>query len=114
LIKEKISNESTPSVTAFVSGAKRSIVRNAKFSEISDQLNLFGTEYQKAFVTHVHAAVDEGGIESLGNAVKARDDVGHHTAPDLTFGELEKAYEAAEKIVIAVALTLGLTTANET
>lgn len=94
------------SVGNFLKSMRRGAVRNAKYSEISDKLGLFGANYKTQFQSDVNAnpKVGEAGIQRLGSAVSKRDDTTHHAQaqPDITFSELEDAYKVAEEIMQAV------------
>ncbi len=90
----------------FVRSLRRSAIRNATFVEIRDTLKLFGSDYGSKFSDLVHDRIGEEGISKLGIAVLKRNTNGHRSPPDITFRELEEAYNAAALVVDAVKQTL--------
>ena len=97
----------------FVRSTKRNAVRNPKYGEIRNTLNLLGSDYGQRFGDLVQREVGEEGISKLGIAVGKRNTNAHDDPPDITFRELEEAYIAATSIVDAVRVTLWQE-ANET
>lgn len=94
-------------VADFVRKFTKNIVRNAKHSEIKDVVGGFGTEYKEAYDLHVRLSIGDGGILRIANTVSHRDDVAHRIPQQLSFVDVDMAYQAAEKIVEAVATTLA-------
>ena len=91
----------------FLSSLHRSTIRNAKHAEISNTLALLGGEFRTRYEDAVNSSVGEEGIEKLGMTVGKRDQSAHQDPPNITFGELEEAYEIAVNVVDAVELSLS-------
>ena len=103
LIKERIqAGCSDDAASNFLGSSRRNLVRNAKYSEISDKLGLLGETYKSRFREAVESEIGDEGIQKLGIAVGNRDNDAHHTPPDITFGELEEVFSIATSIVDAV------------
>ena len=90
----------------FLKSAGRTIVRNAKISEVRGKLALLGIAYKDSFSAELDRTVGEDGIGKLGIAVGKRNENAHDDPPDITFRELEEAYSVATRVVDAVRLTL--------
>ena len=79
---------------------RKGFIPNAQYSEIVQALGLFGTAYRDEFKKAVNEAVGEEGIAMLGIAVGKRNETAHtQTQPDITFREVETAFEVADAIV---------------
>ena len=107
LIRERLEAGCSDDATAnFLKTMRRSTVRNASFSEIRDTLALLGSTYRNKFSELVDQTIKEDGIEKLGMAVGKRNQNAHENPPDITFRELEEAFDIAARLVDAVRLTL--------
>ena len=107
LIRERLeAGCSDEAVLNYLKSTRRSAIRNAKFREIRNTLRLLGSAYEERFSGLVWSGVGEEGIEKLGMAVGKRDKDAHEDPPDVTFRELEEAYDVATQVVDAVRLTL--------
>ena len=109
LIKERLASGSRdePTKHYLIMSTRRSVIRNAKFSEIRNRVGFFGDAYQGRFNDLVHQSVGEDGIDKLGIAVGRRNEDAHESPPDITFSELEEAYNIANSVVDAVRITLA-------
>lgn len=102
LIRERIEQGCDEPVANFLKSMRRSTIRNATYGEIANALGLFGATYKSAFEKAVEEnhTVGEEGIEMLGLAVGKRNETAHTQAqPNITFGEVETAFEVAVEIV---------------
>ncbi len=108
LIKRRLKDGCADTATSnFLSSIGRSAIRNATVSEIRDKMKLFGTEYANRFDNIIDNAIGESGREKLGVAVRNRNDNAHDKPVDITFNELEEAFQVATKVVDAVSSTLS-------
>ena len=107
LVRERVESGASDEATLhFVRSMKRSAIRNATFAEIRNTLKLLGSDYGERFSELVQSRVGEEGISKLGMAVGNRNTSAHEDPPDITFRELEEAFDVAAAIVDAVRLTL--------
>ena len=90
----------------FLTAVRRDLVRNARFTEIRKQISLLGEDYEKKLVALVDQTVGEDGKQKLGNAVANRNANAHERPIDITFSELQEAFDVATKIVDAVRIVL--------
>lgn len=103
LLRERLAKGcSDAAALSFLASFRRGMIRNATFSEILGKMKLFGPEYESRFQTLFEQAVEEGGKEKLGIAVKNRDTNAHDNPVDITLSELEDAFKVAGKMVGAV------------
>ena len=101
LLHERIDSSGDPGMSRLVKSIRGNLLRNARFSEIGDKLAKVGPECKAMFEAEAHEAVGEPGINRLGATVRNRDEAAHSVPPDITFGELEAAFAAANSIVLA-------------
>ena len=107
LIRDRLAIGCSDTATSnFLNSLGRSSVRNATVKEIRNALNLFGENYKDTFNNLIRQTVKPAEIGKLRIAVENRDKNAHEYPPDITFGELEKAFSIAIKVVEAVKLTL--------
>ena len=85
---------------------KLGTIRSARIDEVRKTLKQLGSEYVSSFNELVDQSLGEEGKGRLGTAVRNRNETAHRTPPDITFADLEKAYDAATKMVDAVRATL--------
>ena len=109
LIENRIDLGCDDAASNLVKSVRGGLVRNAKFNEIGNRLSLLGDDTRKAFEEMVEASAGEEGVARLGMTVRSRDEAAHMSPPNITFDELDAAYEAAAQIVEAAAAALKKT-----
>ncbi len=106
-LHQYISANSSASVANFVGKLGVNVVRNARYSEIKDVMKLLDNSYAVKFENTVRSNLDDADIERVSNVVTARNNIAHGTPTQVTFGEAERAFLAAQQLVDAVDDVLG-------
>lgn len=92
-------------VQSFASFAGRRVVRGVEKTELAGFIGMFGEEKKNQFAT----LLAEEDVTIYGNAVSSRHKIAHNTqGANITFRELEKAVDAACKMINAAREALGL------
>jgi len=102
LIVERVSRGCDDGAANLVRTVRGNLVRNAKPSELGDKVALFGDKSAARYKELVNETVGDSGLSRLGTLVRHRDATAHGPPLDLTFGELERAYSAADSLMKAV------------
>lgn len=99
LIHQRIEQGCDVSSVRFVKARARNAVRSARYREIKSVVAQFGPDYKRDFEQRAYKILNEDMIGKLGVAVGKRDSTAHRGPPDITFQELESAYEVAETVM---------------
>jgi hypothetical protein len=92
---------------AFVRTMTKNVVRNATAGEIGDVLSKFGAVCRGRYDREINRTIGQAGRGRVGELVAARDSFGHLIPPQVTFRDMDLAYEAAVGLVTAVEVALG-------
>ena len=112
LLYKRIEIDPDEEVGRFAKSIGKGFVRNARPSEIGKILARFGEDCKQRYQQEVEASIGEAGSTRVGNLITARDSFAHVEPPDVTFREVEQAYDDAVRLLDAVATALGLATSS--
>ena len=106
LVRERLESGCKDEATAnfLKSMPRHSSIQNAGVRAIRITLSRFGDDHSKRFDAFMSQSksIGEAGTDKLGIAVRKRNEDAHDIPPDITFRELEEAYEVAINVVDAV------------
>lgn len=99
LIHQRIEKGCDESSVRFLKARARNAIRSARYGEIKSVVAQFGSDYKRDFEEQAGKILNEDMVAKLGVAVGKRDSIAHRAPPDITFQELESAYDVAEKVM---------------
>ncbi len=112
LLYKRIEIDPDEEVGRFAKSIGRGFVRNARPNEIGKIMARFGEDCNKRYQQEVEASIGEAGRTRVGNLVTDRDSFAHAEPPNVTFREIERAYDDAVRLLDAVATALDLATSS--
>lgn len=94
----------TPEFQQFTTESAKRLLRSVQKKDISKYLSLFGSHVRDS----LNKAVSNADVTIYNNAVGARHDIAHNQGTRVTFPDVKNAYDAAIRILAAVASAMGV------
>jgi hypothetical protein len=108
LIVRRVEASDDAEVRQFAKSISKGFVRNAKPAEVGDVVGRFGEHCKQRYQQSLDASIGDGGRMRIGDLVANRDRFAHGEPPDVTFRELQEAFNDALGLLEAVEKALGL------
>lgn len=98
ILERRVAGTADPDLTRFALSSGQRVLRSVSKNELAGFVGRFGDHAKEK----LDSLLDETEVTLYNNAVKARHDIAHSRGATLTFSELLKALEVADKVIDAV------------